>query len=268
MEKPSNKEIAIRPVGSYFETDAEGYVINPTSKEKIQENWKAVIDDLIELYKKTYGDKLKSVYIRGSVAKGEAVDGISDLDSFAYVDLSKEEISGNKSYKEGRKGVEEKYPFVESVEFEGCPLEAAKDDTVLLNQSLCVYGEPEQYPKLKTGKEMAIHAPTFHNRFKWFEEFSSEEHSEERNKEVCVWLMKGLLRTGFELVMERSKKYTRDLYPCYEGFSKYYPEKESEMKEVLHYALNPTGDINKIKVIQEDIGQFVLSEIPKYFEVR
>jgi len=80
--------------------------------------------------------------------------------------------------------------------------------------------------------------------------------------------MKGLLRVGFELTMERSQKYTRDLYRCYETFAEYYPEKEPEMREVLDLALNPTADKEKMKQIMENFGAWLLAEIPKHFEVK
>lgn len=271
MEKPENKKetIEIKPTGSYFEVDEDGYIINPASLEKIQGEWKELVDDIVEVYKKAYGENLKQVYIRGSVAKGEAVKGISDIDTFAYVDLSPEYLKENNTNREIRKDLVEKYQFVEDIEMGAFPLSEIPDDYITLNQSICVYGKPIEIPRMKPGKEMAIHSPNFHNRFVWFEKFlAKKSEPEEEIKKGCVWLMKGLLRVGFELTMERSGKYTRDLYRCYETFSEYYPEKEAEMREVLHLALNPTSDKNKIKEIMDNLGVWILSEIPKYFETK
>ena len=265
---PTKNKIEIQPKGSYFQTDENGFLINPASVEKVQEKWKPLIDDIVEAYKNKYGEKLKNVFIRGSVAKGEAVEGVSDIDTFAYVDLSKEELKDNNTNRDIRKHIEEKYDFVEDIEMGAFPLSDIPDDHIILNQSLCVYGEPISIPKLKVGKEMAIHSPTFHNRFKWFEKFLEKDESEEEIKKSCVWLMKGLLRVGFELTMERSQKYTRDLYRCYETFSEYYPEKEPEMREVLDLALNPIADKQKMKEIMDSLGAWLLAEIPNHFEIK
>ncbi len=267
MKKITTK-IEIKPKGSYFDVDKNGFLINPASAEKIQEKWKPLVGDIVEVYKGKYCEKLKNVYLRGSVAKGEAIEGVSDIDTFAYVDLSKEELKDNNTNRDMRKHIEEKYDFVEDIEMGAFPISNITNDYIILNQSLCVYGEPISIPKLKVGKEMAIHSPTFYNRFTWFEKFLEKDESEQEIRKGCVWLMKGLLRVGFELTMERSQKYTRDLYRCYETFSEYYPEKEAEMREVLDLALNPTVDKNKMKEIMENIGTFLLSEIPKYFEVK
>jgi len=52
MEKiPEEKRIEIKPMGSYFEVDEEGYLINPASLNKVQEKWKPVLDDVVEVYK-------------------------------------------------------------------------------------------------------------------------------------------------------------------------------------------------------------------------
>ena len=120
---PIENKIEIQPKGSYFQTDENGFLINPASAEKVQEKWKPLIDDIVESYKNKYGEKLKSVYIRGSVAKGEAVEGVSDIDTFAYVDLPKEELLENNINRDMRKYIEEKYDFVEDIEMEAFPLQ-------------------------------------------------------------------------------------------------------------------------------------------------
>lgn len=155
MEKTpqNNPNIEIQPLGSYVELDVDGYVINPTSLEKIQEEWKPVIADAVAAFKEQFGDKLKNVYIRGSVAKGKAIKNISDLDSFAYVNLPSADIDFTWE-KEAEDNIKNKYPFVEGVELMSRPMGIGPMNRILLNQAVCVYGEPIEVPKLKPGKEM------------------------------------------------------------------------------------------------------------------
>ncbi len=260
----NNQKIEIEPIGSYFDVDEDGYIINPTSQEKIQPQWRPVIDAVSEAYQKFFGNKLQNIYIRGSVAKGQAVEHISDIDSFAYVNMKQYEIDYTWS-EEAEKDIVEKYPFVQGVEFSVSPTGSAQNNYIILNQSLCVYGEPISIPRLKVGKGLAIHAPIFQKRLESFQRFFEQEKTEEEVKSHCVWQMKGLLRTGAEIVLEQSQKYTRDLYKCYEVFSEYYPEKEPEMREVLDLVLNPTSDKNKIKEIMDTLGMWLLTESKKYF---
>jgi predicted nucleotidyltransferase len=162
---PEENPIEIKPTGSFFETDEQGFLINPTSREKIQEEWKPLIEDIIEIYKKIFGEKLVNVYLRGSVAKGEAVSGISDIDTWAYVELPENEIKNDwtKSYEEE---LTQKYPFVRGIELGGEPVtnHTDKGDIIFLNQSLCIFGEPFKVPKVKPGKEMIVHAFTIEKK--------------------------------------------------------------------------------------------------------
>lgn len=261
MSEKITSRIEIQPKGSYFETDDAGYLTNPASIEKIQAEWKPVIDDVVNAYQEAYGDKLKAVYVRGSVAKGEAIKNISDMDTFSYVDLPKEEIKhGWENGVDAR--LKEKYPFVTGIEISALPLFNAetREDQIFLLQSLCVFGEPFKVEKRKPGKDMLIHFPMSEKRMINFKEKIDKVESDEKIKNICTWMMKNILRTGFELTMERSQKYTRDLYLCYEGFSEYYPEYESQMRVVLDLALNPVTNKEEIINALEAIIPWMISE--------
>lgn len=261
-------KIKIQPIGSYFQVDDRGFLINPTGIQKIQTPYKPLIYDVVSAYKTIYTQNLKNVYIRGSVAKGEAIEGVSDLDSFAYVDLLNENAQTSKELQKIQKSIEERYTFISGVELHAKPISDALKDFVILNQAVCVYGEPLQAPKMKVGKDMAIHCPGFYKRVQWFEQRLKRNYSEQEVREDCVWLMKGIVRAGFELTMQKSKKYTRDLYPCYETFSHYYPQKQKEMRRVLELAINPTADKEAIKEIMDSFGGWLLEEIPKHFTIQ
>ena len=49
-------------------------------------------------------------------------------------------------------------------------------------------------------------------------------------------IAKKIVRTGFSLVMPRSKSWTTDLQISFETFATYYPEKEKEMREALEWS--------------------------------
>ncbi len=263
MEQVSNNKIEIRPTGSYFEVDENSYLKNPASLDKIQEKWKPLVDDVIEVYRNKFGENLHSVYIRGSVAKGEAVDRVSDLDSFAYVNLSKEEIEKGWQ-REGQVLLKEKYPFAEDIEITVMPV--PEKASLMIAQSVCVYGESMEVPPKKPGKDMLNHLYHFEERHanarKWLENISDDEKEQIMSK--CTWLMKDILRTGFELTMERSGRYTRDLYLFYKDFSEYYPDKEPLMRHILDLTLNPTSDKQKVLEIRDEIIPWMAEEAKKF----
>ena len=261
-----HKEIQIKEIGSYFKVDDEGYLINPASSEKITDEWRPVVQDIVKGYKDHYGINLHSVYVRGSVGKGDAVPGISDIDTFAYVNLPKDQIN-TEWINDFEKELAQKYPFVQGFEISVDPIQDAPNDRILLLQSACVFGTDlsKEMLKVKVGKETLGHVYSFRKNLAWFDEWSKKPQEKSEILNSCTWLMKRFLRTGLELTMERAGLYTRDLYPSYKVFAEYYPEKDDDMREVLFLALNPTDDLETIRKIRNNFGVW-LEEQTKEFK--
>lgn len=258
----NTEKIKIEPTGSYFDIDSNGYLINPTSLEKVQPEWKPVVDEIINVYKKQFGEKLASVYIRGSVAKGQAVKNVSDIDTFSYLNLPNDYEPGDSKWaKIAEFELVNKYPFVRGIEFYESPIGTAVDDTVMLNQSVCVFGSPVDVPKIKIVdcirhlNKLDIRMSTFDRKMS---QISDDDFEEIKN--ACVWFTKEALRTGFELTIPKTGRYTRDLYLCYKDVSEYYPEQEPLMYEVLDLALNPTTKKDKIVEIKNKFLEFIKKE--------
>ncbi|MFT5179863.1 MAG: hypothetical protein ACI8V7_000321 [Candidatus Paceibacteria bacterium] len=255
----------IKPIGSFLEVDSEGYIINPTSANKLQDNWRPVIDNVIKLYEKNYGNNLSSVYIRGSVAKGTAIEKISDIDTFALIDLPENEVD-NKWISSAEKQLKDEFPFITGAELAGISKNSIpKNVLILLNQSLLVHGKSHEFSRMKITDKLAIHAPNIEKRFRSIKKSLSETEDPEEIKDYCAWIMKGYLRIGMEILIEKSGKYSRDLYPCYKLFSQYYPERESDMEEILMLAIKPTADKDTIERIGDDFGNWLLIETKKFF---
>jgi hypothetical protein len=85
------------------------------------------------------------------------------------------------------------------------------------------------------------------------------------HSDACAWITKRILRSGFELVMEREGVYTRDLYLCYESFSRHYGRREREMYEVLELAVNPTDDGARLRALLERCLEWLPLEIARVF---
>lgn len=60
--------------------DPAGYILNQTSTQKIHPVYRELLNQILAMLKRCAGAKLHSVYIYGSVGRGEAVQGISDID--------------------------------------------------------------------------------------------------------------------------------------------------------------------------------------------
>lgn len=60
--------------------DPAGYILNQTSTQKILPVYRELLNQILEMLKRCAGAKVHSVYIYGSVGRGEAVQGTSDID--------------------------------------------------------------------------------------------------------------------------------------------------------------------------------------------
>lgn len=243
----------IKETGSYFEVDAEGFLVNPTSFEKVQVAWRPVVAEIVSAYQSIFSEKLFSVYVRGSVAKGEAVPYFSDIDTFAYITdnvLPKEK----EKIKKFKKQLEDAHPFVQKIEMEIDRLDAIEDDQFWIAQALLVWGEKTEVKKFKIGKEIIFHLSFLEQVEHKVQQRLEKNKNALAREGTCAWLCKQVLRSGIELCYERSHKYSRDLFRCWETFSQVYPTKSKEMEEVLFLALNPSG---KVDVIQQVANQWI-----------
>jgi len=268
MEKePRN---TIQSVGEYLTVDQDGYIQNELSLDNIQDKWEPVIEDTISAYKNHFGKALVAVYIRGSVAKGKAIDGVSDLDNIAIVNIEESEI--NLDWRHNFiDTMKIKYPFIDDVEIVVVTLKELKTDhntrMFLKTQGLNVYGQDltTEIPDFKLGIEMVAHSLGLERSITSIEEFLKQSNEPELIKTRCKVIMKRIIRTGFEIVMERDQTYTRDIYLCWETFSKYYPEKSQEMYRALELAISPTENAHEIETVINGIGKWLVKEVQKVF---
>lgn len=247
--------IEIKPIGSFFPLDDAGFVLNPTSVERLQPEWLPVIDAVRDAYLDRYGKRLHSLYIRGSVALGEAVAGVSDLDVIGVI-----QVMNGKFYLQAKferpdrlaLNIRKDFPFVAGLDlmvtsFDPGFSRSPRMNMVLKTQSLCVYGEDilPQISPFRPGPAMRLNLKWYAEDWEEFQEVMDElkkgthGYAESEIISLVRQFLKVLLRTGFDLVMEREGAFTQSLYLCYTTFSKYYPGQEAAMRQALHLYLNP-----------------------------
>lgn len=261
---------SIQNIGTILDVDENGFVVKQAAVEKIQTRWRPAVDVIVAAYRHHFGRDLYSVYIRGSVALGRAIDNISDIDSIALVNMSREKI--DLSWRQAFEAEFAKsFLFINGVEIIVQPLgNIGKGSRIMIKtQAVCVYGEDisDTLPSLKPGEGMAQHIFGLERDIKNMKDFLRQDDKDSAEiQRKCTWIMKRILRSGCELVMERSQSYTRDLYPCYELFARYYPQKDAEMYRVLEMAVNPTSNRREIINILDDFGGWITGEIGRVFE--
>lgn len=257
----------IIPIGEVFYADDEGYIESTANLSYIHPIWNNVLADIVEKFKDEYHSSLHSVYLRGSIGMGTAVPGFSDIDVFALVcnEESCNQWQGVAWSGNLEKELCQKYVFVKQIElriysFSGISAELNPTLAMILKtQSCCLYGKNviDHIGRFKIGKEMILNLFMLEDYLAKFRSLSRLSASYSQFSED---LIKILIRSGFELVMQHTKKYTNSLYHCQQEFSWIYPEYAQDMRTLLHFYLNASLCGEKSEKLIFKVGLFILKE--------
>ena len=94
---------------------------------------------------------------------------------------------------------------------------------MIKTQSVCMYGDnlANSMPPHRIDQSLAVHAVRLEQDVAKYRDLIINTDDVGLIRKKAGSIMKRIIRTGFELVIEDSGCYTRDLYPCYKNFSKY-----------------------------------------------
>lgn len=246
-----------------YSINKDGVVVNDAHIDRIQKQYRPILEEINNFYRKELGKNLLSIYIRGSVSVGRGKPFISDIDSVAIVstDISPKK---QKEIYEYSKQLQKKYPFITLVDMTVISPETLLEDKEFSNlkiylktQSVCLYGKDivKEIKNIKPGRELALEmygdlSEKLQDLEKIFSHDTTEKTylGEKRSTEFwCVWTMRTILRTGLGLVMLKKPVYSQDLQTCAKVFSAEYPEYEQYMEKAILWSMNPTANRKEIK---------------------
>jgi uncharacterized protein len=241
----------IVPSGSFFEVDADGCIVNPCATALVPKTLWPVVNAIIAEYDEVYGPELLAVYLRGSAPRGQYMPLVSDLDVVGVVRLEDDayyQLWTDLGWDDAKAKIRARFLDAPSLDFALAFYNPTFPDLyhpgifVLKTQALCVWGEDitKAWPAFKIDSSIAF-------QHRWlvqdWETWKGEWRGSQTTARKTAFLQsfaKTVLRAGFELVMEREGRYTVDLYPCWQAFSRHYPDQAHNMEAALLSYLNPT----------------------------
>lgn len=261
--------VEIQRTGSVMKVGADGCLVNETSKENIVGKWKEVVAGAVEACKRHLGDKLHSVYLRGSVARGKAIDGVSDVDIIVVLSIGPRELGmlDLDWTKREEDILRENYPFQTRVEFRFLSRDEVPftDRFIIQTQSVCIYGNDlsQSFGKIEFSRPnilKLIEENKIDTKIEDARLITEQSDDPETIAAMVSWIAKRFLRMGVLLAALKEPKYTRDLYPSYELFADQYPEKTDDMRQALEYAINPPEDKQEALRFMNDLGSWLVGE--------
>jgi hypothetical protein len=232
-------------IGRFLVADKSGYVQPDVGTDFIDQTWKPLVEFVSSSLMKR--QDVRSVYVRGSIPRGLAVKNVSDAD---FIYLSEVNFDSADSHLD--EAAKADFPFVQELtlfrlnraQFNKVhhPQKRPYFHMLLKTQSLFLAGDDvaKDIEPFRIGPDMVSHVFALANEFAKMPGLLSktpigleEDQKKAIEQSARRWISKRIVRSGFEVTMNRSDRFTRDLYLCYEQFSNFYPERSKQMYQVL-----------------------------------
>ncbi|MGW1069021.1 nucleotidyltransferase domain-containing protein [Streptomyces aureus] len=258
--------------------DAEGYIEREGSLARVPEAFRPVVAAARDRLRDVFGARLDGAYVYGSIPRGTAREGRSDLDLLlslhdgpteadradarvleAALDQEFAEIDGVGTLLFSRARLLSDLERHDLGWFVACLC------TPLLGEDLAGHlprYRPDALLARETNGDLALLLP------RWRERIAAVEDTDEARRPLVRSMSRHLVRTGFTLVMPRWNGWTSDLGEMAGAFSAYYPERASEMREAATAGHEPTGDPAVLHSYTHDLGPWLAREYTRVHGVK
>ncbi|MGW7060695.1 nucleotidyltransferase domain-containing protein [Streptomyces sp. NPDC054904] len=249
--------------------DADGYFEREGSLGRVQPEFTALVAATRRRIAEAYGRRLHSAYLYGSVPRGTARPGRSDLD--LLIALHREPTDDDRDTAEvlGR-GLDEEFGEIDGVGILLFGKDRLLSDrerydlgwflaclcTPLLGADLAEHlprYRPDALLARELNGDLATLLPQWRSRA---EDASTPAEYRRMNR----FFSRHLVRTAFTLVMPRWGGWSSDLRESAEVFGHYYPERAAQLREAADVALEPVGDPAVARRYVEDLGPWLADE--------
>ncbi|MFG2464843.1 nucleotidyltransferase domain-containing protein [Streptomyces canus] len=249
--------------------DAQGYIEREGSLGRIPQPFRPVVAAARDRVLDLFGPRLHSAYLYGSIPRGTARAGRSDLDLLLALrdEPTDADREGVRAFGEA---LDKEFPQIDGV---GTLLysrdlllsELERHDlgwfvaclcTPLLGDDLAEYlprYRPDTLLARETNGDLALLLP------RWRERIGAADSDETRTR-LVRFMSRHLVRTAFTLVMPRWNGWTSDLTQMAEVFGAYYAERAEQLRTAAVLGHTPTADTAVLRTYVDDLGPWLANE--------
>ncbi|MGW1167529.1 nucleotidyltransferase domain-containing protein [Streptomyces sp. NPDC002550] len=258
--------------------DDQGCIAREGSLARVPGVFRPVVavarDGLLELF----GTRLHSAYLYGSIPRGTAREGLSDLD--LLVALRDEPADADRdAVRALGEAVDKEFPQIDGVGTLLYGRDRLLSDlerydlgwfvaclcTPLLGEDLAEYlprYRPDSLLARETNGDLALWLP------RWRKRIADAEDTEEARRPLVRFMSRHLVRTGFTLVMPRWNGWTSDLHEMAEVCGTYYPERAAQLRAAARHGQEPVGDPELLRSYVDDLGPWLADEYARVHGVK
>ncbi|WP_405795266.1 nucleotidyltransferase [Streptomyces sp. NBC_01506] len=248
----------------------DGTIAREGARDRLQPAFVPVVDVARARIAETFGSsRLHSAYLYGSVPRGTATPGVSDLDvQLALRAEPTEADRGDAAAIEA--ALDRAFPQIDGAGIlltsaRGLFSERERHDAGFFIACLCtpLLGDDlaEQLPRYRpttllareTNGDLARVLPRRRTEL-------AEAATDADRRRLGRRVARRTVRTGFTLVMPRWGGWTSDLEESAELFGRYYPERAAQMRRAASTGRAPAGDRAVLGMLIEDLGPWLAAE--------
>lgn len=269
--------------GRLWQVDKRGYLINDAKKEYIDPIYKGVIDDVVKAFVNNIGDDLHSIYITGSIPRGLATVGTSDIDVFAVLEYYTEpELVMRDWLPLAEAELRAKHDIVSDIQMEiwthgwllDDPAEFSISAFILKTHAVCIWGidmspDVTNYRFSDRDIRLAIAnddivqiEPDIQEAI----EAIDDDNSADNIRYWCKRISKNMIHAMFGLVIADEAIHTRDIDISVDYILKHYPAYESEVKQAVDFIVSPTGSKQILRTYLDTFGQWLIDECDSWLD--
>ncbi|MDQ0992128.1 nucleotidyltransferase domain-containing protein [Streptomyces sp. V3I7] len=250
--------------------DARGFIAREGSLTRVPDAFRPVVAAASERLAEAFGARLDSAYLYGSIPRGTARVGRSDLDLLLALHEEPDDADREAARALGE-ALDAAFPQIDGV---GTLLysrarllsELERYDlgwfvsclcTPLLGEDLAAHlprYRPDALLARETNGDLALLLP------RWRERIAAAADTEEARRPLVRFMSRHLVRTGFTLVMPRWNGWTSDLAAMAEVFGAYYPRRAAQMRSAARYGHEPCGNGVILRSYVDDLGPWLAAE--------
>ncbi|MEU9156449.1 nucleotidyltransferase domain-containing protein [Streptomyces sp. NPDC048417] len=250
--------------------DPQGFIEREGSHARVPHVFRPVVAAARDRLLDVFGGGLDSAYLYGSIPRGTARVGRSDLDLVAVL---RAEPTGADRDAAGALGeaVDKEFPEIDGVGTLLYSRTRVLSDlerydigwfvaclcTPLLGEDLAEFlprYRPDSLLARETNGDLARYLP------RWRQRIAAAGDSEEALRPLVRFMSRHLVRTGFTLVMPRWNGWTSDLREMAEAFADYYPERSEQLRRAAGLGYEPIGDRAVLRTYVDDLGPWLADE--------
>ncbi|MFB7505377.1 nucleotidyltransferase domain-containing protein [Streptomyces broussonetiae] len=258
--------------------DAQGFIAREGSLARVPDAFGPVVAAARDRLQAAFGARLHSVYLYGSIPRGTARVGRSDLDLFVVLheepaDADREavralgeavdqefwQVDGVGTLLYGRDRLLSDLERYDLGWFVACLCTPLLGDD--LAEQLPRY-RPDSRLARETNGDLALWLP------RWRKRIAATEDTEEARRPLVRFMSRHLVRTGFTLVMPRWNGWTSDLREMAEVCGTYYPERAAQLRTAAEHGHEPTGDPQILRTCTEALGPWLATEYARVHGIK